>query len=117
DDDSDRVERLHALAAADGRGEWHDGGGSDFLELEGEYGICIDIGEDDEPFFHEHLACLESADWVGEEVFGVGDDFYFDPVGKLHGACQSRYANGFFRGSATGRVGKDVVALPVDLVE
>ena len=116
-DDPDLLQGLHTLTRSDRRAEGHDGDGADLLELARQHGVGVDVGKDLEPLGDEHSSGLERLFGIGEEVPRVGDHLELHPVGKAHRAGQAGDPDGLVGGAATGSVGQDAVALPVDHVE
>ncbi len=105
------------LTRSDGRPERHDRGRAELLQSLCQDRVGANIGQHGEAFRNENLARLICFDRVGQEVFRIGNDLQFDPVGKLQRARHARYANCFFGGLAAGGVGQNRVGLPIDVLE
>src|SRR5581483_12414266 len=86
-------------------------------EFEGDYGIVGGVGKDGEAFFDEDASGFDGGLDVGEESFLVADDFDFDPIAEADFATETRGADGFVGGVATGGVGEQEKFLRIDEVE
>ena len=87
DDDMQHVLVFDALVGPDRRCQRHNGGGTGLLELLAGYRVGLDVGKHHKTLFYKHFGGDNSLTHVGKQVFGVGVDFEFYPVGASGNAA------------------------------
>ena len=117
DDEAQVVRVEDALPGADGRAERHHRGAADVLEAAGQDGIVGRVGEHDEAVVDELLGGLHERGRVRQQGAVVADHLELDPVRPERLAGELGGEDGVAGGEAARGIGKDGVAIGVDVVE
>src|SRR5208282_1666779 len=108
---------LNAHAAADGRAQRHDCGGTGVDQALGEDDVVGGVGQNGEAFVDQSARGFERGLHVGIKSGLVADDFELHPFGEADFAAQAGGADSLVGGVATGGVREQEIFLGIDVVE
>ena len=117
EDDTNVVGIANAQPRADGRGQRHDRGATDLLQLFCGDRIVGDVRQDVETFFDQNLRGIKRRRNIREESLIVADHFELDQFSDAGLARQTASSHRVLGVIATGGIRQDRVFLRVEIVE